>query len=77
MLKNKTLLCISYCTCPTVNVNKHLSRLTYGRVPTKGRNYVGTRNLRIVHTSLRQVKTIMIQYMILYDMKLHPYFVRL
>ena len=47
MLKNKTLLCISYSTCPTVYVNKHLSCLTYGRVPTKGRNYVGTRNLRI------------------------------
>ena len=36
--KNKTLLCISYSTCPTVNVNKHLSCLTYGRVPTKGSN---------------------------------------
>ena len=47
MLKNKTVLCISYSTCPTVYVNKHLSCLTYGRVPTKGRNYVGNRNLRI------------------------------
>ena len=47
MLKNKTLLCISYSTCPTVYVNRHLSCLTYGRVPTKGRNYVRTRNLRI------------------------------
>ena len=25
-----------------VYINKHLSCLTYGRVPTKGRNYVGT-----------------------------------
>ena len=47
MLKIKTLLCISYSTCPTVYFNKHLSCLTYGRVPTKGRNYIGTRNLRI------------------------------
>ena len=31
-----------YSTCPTV------SCLTYGKVPTKGRNYVGTRNLRFV-----------------------------
>ena len=45
--KNNTLLCISCSTCPTVYVNKHLSYLTYGRVQTKGRNYVGTRNLRI------------------------------
>ena len=43
----KGLMCISYSTCPTVYVNKHLSSLTYGRVPTKGRNYFGTRNLRI------------------------------
>ena len=42
MLKNKTFLCISYSTCPTVNVKKHLSCPTYGRVPTKGHNYVGT-----------------------------------
>ena len=47
MLKNKTILCISLSTCPTVHVNKHLSCFTYGRVPTKGRNYDGTRNLRI------------------------------
>ena len=33
---------------PTVYVNKHFSCLTYGRVPTKGRNYVGTRNLCIM-----------------------------
>ena len=46
MLKNKTLLCTSYSTCP-VYVNKHLSCLTYGRLPTKGRNNVGARNLRI------------------------------
>ena len=47
MLKKKTLLCISYSTCPTFYVNKHLSCLINGRVPTKGRNYVRTRNLRI------------------------------
>ena len=47
MLENKTLLCISYNTCPIVYVNKNLSCLTYGRVLTKGRNYVGSQNLRI------------------------------
>ena len=47
MLRNETLLCFSSSTCPTVYVNKHLSCLTYEREPTKGRNYVGTRNLRI------------------------------
>ena len=47
MLENETFLYISYSTCPTVYVNTHLSCLIYGRVPTKGRNYVGTRNLRI------------------------------
>ena len=47
MLENETFLYISYSTCPTVYVNTHLSCLTYGRVPTKGRNYVGTRNLHI------------------------------
>ena len=31
MLKNKTSLCISYITCPTV---KHLSCLTYEKEPT-------------------------------------------
>ena len=34
MLKNKTSLCISYITCPTVYVIKHLSCHTYERVPT-------------------------------------------
>ena len=43
------LLCTSYSTCPTVYVNKNLSCLTYGRVLTKGRNYVGTRNFRIAY----------------------------
>ena len=43
MLKNKTLLCISYRTCPTVSVNTHLACLTYGRVPTKRRNNCGAR----------------------------------
>ena len=47
MLKNKTLLCISYSTCPTVSINNHLSCLTYARVPTKGCNNVGTHNLHI------------------------------
>ena len=39
-----------YITCPTfyIYMYKHLSCFTYGRVPAKGRNYVGTRNLRIV-----------------------------
>ena len=40
--------CFSYSNCPTVCVNKHFSCLSYGRVQTKGRNLVGTRNLRIV-----------------------------
>ena len=48
MLKIKTSLCTSYSTCPTVHVKKHLSCLTYGRVPTKRRNYVETRNFRII-----------------------------
>ena len=30
-----------YSTCPIVYANKHLSCLTYGRVPTKRNNYVG------------------------------------
>ena len=47
LLTNKTLPCISYSTCPIVYVNKNLSCLTYGRVPTKGRNFVGTQKLRI------------------------------
>ena len=48
MLKHYTLLCIAYSTCPTVYVNKHLLCLTHGRlIPTKGRNSVGTRKLRI------------------------------
>ena len=42
------MLCISYSTNPTVYVNKNFSCLIYGRVPTKGRNNVWTRNLRIV-----------------------------
>lgn len=41
MLKKLTLLCILYSTCPRVYVNKHLLCPTYGRVPTKGYNYVG------------------------------------
>ena len=47
MLKDRTLLCISYSICPTIYVNKHLSRLTYGRAPAKGSNPVVTRNRRI------------------------------
>ena len=49
ILKNNTLLCISYSTCPTVYVNRYLLCLTFGRGPTKGRNNVGIRNLRIRH----------------------------
>ena len=33
--------------CPTIYENKHRSRLTNGRAPTKGRNPVVTRNRRI------------------------------
>ena len=41
------LLCISCIIGPTIYVNKHLSRLTYGRAPAKGSNPVVTRNRRI------------------------------
>ena len=47
MLKNQTLPCILYNSIrPIVYVIKHLSYLTYmyGRVSTKGRIYVRTRN---------------------------------
>ena len=47
MLKDRTLLCISCSICPNIYVNKHLSRLTYGRVRAKGSNYVVARNRRI------------------------------
>ena len=47
MLKDRTSLCISCSICPTIYVNKHLSRLTYGRAPAKGSNPVVTRNRRI------------------------------
>ena len=47
MMKNKTLLGISYSTCPNVYVNKHILCLTYLRVTTKGRYNVRNRNLRI------------------------------
>ena len=47
MLKKRTLLCISCSICPTIYVNKHLSRLNYRRAPAKGSNPVVTRNRRI------------------------------
>ena len=47
MLKDRTLLCISCIICPTIYVQKHLSRLTYRRAPAKGNNPVVTRNRRI------------------------------
>ena len=47
MLKDRTLLYISCSICPTIYVNKHLSRLIYGRAPTKGSKPVVTRNRRI------------------------------
>ena len=58
MLKNKTFQFISYCTCPTFYVSKHLSCITYGRVPTKRRDYVGTRILCINMDSTRQFKSV-------------------
>ena len=61
MLRNETLLCFSSSTCPTVYVNKHLSCLTYERVPSKGRNYVGTRNFRFEIT-LNNIKISTISY---------------
>ena len=48
MSKDRTLICISCSICPTIYVNKHLSRLTYGRAPAKGSNPVVTRNRRII-----------------------------
>ena len=39
-VKNRTLLCILCSICPTIYVNKHLSRLTYGKAPAKGSNPV-------------------------------------
>ena len=48
MLKDKTLLlCISCSICPTIYLNKHLSRLTYGRSPAKGSSPIVTRNRHI------------------------------
>ena len=47
-----------YSTCPTVYVNKHLSCLTYGRVPTKGCNYIRTQNLRIENIYMNTVSKI-------------------
>ena len=38
--KNFATLYISYSTCSTEYVNKHISCLTYERVPTKGHKYV-------------------------------------
>ena len=37
-----TLQCILCSNCSTIYVNKHLSRLTYGRAPAKGSNLVVT-----------------------------------
>ena len=39
-----SLLRISYNICPTIYVNKQLSRLTHRRAPSKGSNSVVTRN---------------------------------
>lgn len=43
MQRNTSLLYISYRTCPTVYVNRHISCLAYDW----GRKYARTRNLRI------------------------------
>ena len=37
-----TLQCILCSNCPTIYVNKHFSRLIYGRAPAKGSNLVVT-----------------------------------
>ena len=42
MLLDLTLLCISCNICPTIYVNKHLSRLTCRKAPTKESNSVVT-----------------------------------
>ena len=47
MLKDRTLICILCSICPTIYVNKHHYRVTYGRAPTKGSNLVLTRNRRL------------------------------
>ena len=44
MLLDMSLLRISYNICPTIYVNKQLSRLTHRRAPSKGSNSVVTRN---------------------------------
>ena len=63
MLLDKTLLRISCSSCPTIYVNKHLSRLTYRRAPTKGSNPIITRNQHITATckvlKLRNVRVVL------------------
>ena len=56
MLKDRTLLCILCSICPTMYVNKHLSRLTYGRALAKGSNPVVTRNRRITHCNVLMIE---------------------
>ena len=47
MLLEMNLQCISYNICPTLYINKHISRLIYGSALTKGGNPVVTGNWRI------------------------------
>ena len=51
MLKDRILKCILCSICPTIYVNKHPSRLTYGRTPAKGSNLVVSRNRRILNVN--------------------------
>ena len=63
MLKDGTLLRISYRTCPTIYVNRLLLRLTYERAPTKESNPVVTRNWRIGvnHLFLLKIPNVLIE----------------
>ena len=49
MSKERTLLCISCSKCPTIDVNKHLLLLNYGRVPAKESNLVVSQIRHIAH----------------------------
>ena len=50
-IKYSTLQCILCSNCPTIYVNKHLSRLTYGRAPAKGSNQP-RRNLKPAYSDV-------------------------
>ena len=51
MFKDRILKCILCSISPTIYVNKHPSRLTYGKTPAKGSNLVVIRNRRILNVN--------------------------